>query len=217
MTHIVSVGGIKGGVGKSTIATNLVIELSRDGYKVLFVDADDQETATIFTTYRNQDTNDNAGYTAIQLSGEAIRTEVTKLADAFDYVVIDVGGRDTVGQRYAMVISDVFLLPFPPRSFDSWTIPRISEMVEEVRVVNEKLQVLSFINKADPSGSFNDDSIELLKEFDRIEFIDTPIGNRKAFGYAGSASQSVAEQGSDPKAIAEFKALYDKILEKTGS
>ena len=46
---VYTVGGIKGGSGKTTIATNLAVMLHNKGRDVLFVDADDQETATDFT------------------------------------------------------------------------------------------------------------------------------------------------------------------------
>ena len=45
---IYMIGGIKGGSGKTTVATNLTVWLSSQGRDVLLVDADDQETATDF-------------------------------------------------------------------------------------------------------------------------------------------------------------------------
>ena len=66
---IYTVGGIKGGSGKTTVATNLTVLLAADGRDVLLVDADDQETATDFTAWRNKNTEGQAGYTAIQLTG----------------------------------------------------------------------------------------------------------------------------------------------------
>jgi chromosome partitioning protein len=41
---IVIAGGIKGGGGKTTVATNLAIIWATQGRDVLLVDADDQET-----------------------------------------------------------------------------------------------------------------------------------------------------------------------------
>jgi len=83
-----TIGGIKGGCGKTTVATNLVILLAAEGRDVLLVDADDQETATDFTAWRNQTTQGNTGYTAIQLSGDAVRTEILKLSDKYDDMVL---------------------------------------------------------------------------------------------------------------------------------
>jgi cellulose biosynthesis protein BcsQ len=49
---IVVAGGTKGGSGKTTVATNLAIMRALQGYDVLLVDADDQESATDFTGIR---------------------------------------------------------------------------------------------------------------------------------------------------------------------
>jgi chromosome partitioning protein len=46
---IFTTGGIKGGSGKTTIATNLAVHLSNKGRDVLFVDADDQGSAHEFS------------------------------------------------------------------------------------------------------------------------------------------------------------------------
>ena len=51
---IVVVGGIKGGSGKTTVATNLAVLRASGGHDVLLVDADDQETASDFTILRSR-------------------------------------------------------------------------------------------------------------------------------------------------------------------
>ena len=45
---IIVVGGIKGGSGKTTIATNIAIMRSYEKPNILLVDADDQETSYDF-------------------------------------------------------------------------------------------------------------------------------------------------------------------------
>src|SRR6185369_5223437 len=109
-------GGIKGGVGKTTLATNMAILLAARGRDVLLVDADDQETASDFTMVRNQTraADGGAGYTAVKLHGVAVRTDTLRLAEKYDDVVIDVGGRDSAGQRAALSIADVYAIPFLP-------------------------------------------------------------------------------------------------------
>lgn len=39
------------------------------------------------------------------------------LSPKYEDVIIDAGGRDTTSQRAALIISDVALIPFNPRSF----------------------------------------------------------------------------------------------------
>src|SRR5690349_8442522 len=96
---ILVTGGTKGGSGKTTIATNLAIMRAAQGHDVLLIDADDQETASDFTILRNENLKGKAGYTSIKLTGAAVRTETLRLAQKYDDIIIDAGGRDTVSQR----------------------------------------------------------------------------------------------------------------------
>jgi chromosome partitioning protein len=206
---IFTVGGIKGGSGKTTVATNLTVLLAADGRDVLLVDADDQETATDFTVWRNKSADGQAGYTAIQLSGDAVRTEVLRLAAKYDDIVIDTGGRDTTSQRAAMTVSDVYLVPFVPRSFDVWTLERVAKLIEEMRPANPALRAYAFLNRADSGGNDNTDASDYLRDAKSIEFIDVPLGGRKAFSNAASEGKGVSElKRKDPKAEAEIRALY---------
>lgn len=206
---IVVVGGIKGGSGKTTVATNLAVMRALDGHDVLLVDADDQETASDFTMLRNERAAANATYTSIKLTGQAVRTETRRLAGKYDDVVIDTGGRDTTSQRAALTVADVLLVPFVPRSFDVWTLEKVGELVGEMRLANPDLKAYVFINRADPSGRDNDEAADVLKDTDGLIFIDTPLGTRKAFGNAAAQGIAVAElKPQDLKATQEITALY---------
>ena len=209
MPVIIVVGGIKGGSGKTTVATNLAAMRALDGHDVLLVDADDQETASDFTMLRNERATDNATYTSIKLTGQAVRTETRRLAGKYDDVVIDTGGRDTTSQRAALTVADLLLVPFVPRSFDVWTLEKVGELVGEMRVANPELQAYVFINRADPSGRDNDEATDVLKDTDGLIFIDTPLGTRKAFGNAAAQGIAVTElRPQDLKATQEITALY---------
>src|SRR5512147_889044 len=130
---IVVCGGIKGGSGKTTVATNLAVMRARAGADVLLIDADDQETSFDFTVLRNERKENKAGYTCIKLSGAALRTETLRLAEKYQDIVIDTGGRDTTSQRAALSIADVLLVPFVPRSFDVWTLEKVAGVVSEIQ------------------------------------------------------------------------------------
>lgn len=206
------IGGIKGGSGKTTVATNLAVALVRDNKDVLLVDADDQETATDFSAWRNERTQGNAGYTSVQLTGQAARDELKRLANKYEDVVIDTGGRDTTSQRAALSVADVYLVPFNPRSFDVWTLEKVTRLIQEIQTINLELRTYAFLNRADPRGSDNEEAAEVLKDSDSVQFLDTPLGNRKAFSNAAAQGMGVMElQPEDRKATAEFQALYDTI------
>ena len=207
-------GGIKGGSGKTTAATNLAIIRSKEGADVLLIDADDQETATDFTVLREEQCEEGAGYTSIKLTGSSVRTQTQRLMDKYQDIVIDTGGRDTTSQRAALSIADILLVPFIPRSFDLWTLERTGSIVEEMKAVNEGLRVYSFLNQADPQGSDNTEAAAILRDSTAIKFSDVRLGRRKAFGNAVSLGLGVTElKPRDKKAFQEIMMLYRYIYD----
>ena len=205
---ILTVGGIKGGSGKTTVATHLAVLGATAGRDVLLVDADDQATATDFTALRNEALPAGAGYTSVVLAGGAVRTELRRLAPKYDDVIVDTGGRDTTSQRAALTVSDRLLIPFVPRSFDVWTLSSVADLVDEIRTVNPDLQALVFLNRADPRGSDNDDAEVFLSEAPGLELVPVRLGTRKAFGNAAARGLAVTElRPQDPKATQEILAL----------
>jgi chromosome partitioning protein len=211
---IIVAGGIKGGSGKTTVATHLAVMRALQGRDVLLIDADDQETATDFTALRNERLPEGAGYTSIKLTGAAVRTETLRLAKKYDDIVIDTGGRDTTSQRAALTVADKLIVPFVPRSFDVWTLEKVASLVEEMRAANPRLKAYVFLNRADPQGRDNDEAAELLREAVGLEFLDTPIGTRKAFGNAASQGLAVTElKQQDLKATQEINILFGYLFD----
>lgn len=213
---IIVAGGIKGGSGKTTVATNLAVMRARDKADVLLIDADDQETSFDFTVLRNERTENQAGYTCIKLTGAALRTETLRLSEKYDDIVIDTGGRDTTSQRAALSVADVLLVPFVPRSFDVWTLEKVAGVVSEIQTVNDKLVAFAFLNRADARGKDNEEAAGVIRETPALTFLDAPLGTRKAFANAGALGLAVCElTPEDPKASAEFMTLYERLFNVT--
>lgn len=209
---IYTVGGIKGGSGKTTIATNLAVYLVHQGRDVILIDADDQESATDFTSFRHQTLSGELGYTAVKVTGRELNANVARLATKCDDIVIDTGGRDTVSQRSALTISHVYLVPFAPRSLDIWTLRKVENLITEVMPFNPNLVCLTFINKADARGNYKEETADLLRESTAVKFIDSPIGNRISFANAAASGLGVIEiKPVDEKAVVEMTDLYNGI------
>lgn len=208
----VVVGGIKGGSGKTTIATNLTVISAASGNKVLLVDADEQRSASDWAEQR-EGLGVKTGWSTIQLSGKLAGLQLQKLAADHDDVIIDVGGRDTTSQRSALITADVFVIPFKPRSLDIWTLGPLKTMIAEVRAINPKLLCIALINQADPRGEDNEGAIEMLKECPELVCYENTIGNRKAFGNAAAEGLGVIElERQDPKANQEIRMLHNYIF-----
>lgn len=211
---IVVVGGIKGGTGKTTIATNLAALRSRLGRMVLLIDADEQRSSSDWSDQRSSKFEDNE-LTTIQLNGDKVGPQILKLAPNYDDVIIDAGGRDTNSQRSALCMADVVILPFKPRSVDLWPLGKVKQMIEEICSVNPSLVVVPLINMADSTGNDNSDAMDLLSEWPGINCFFSPIGHRKAFCNAISYGLGVEEfKPYDKKAVNEIRRLHNHIFQE---
>lgn len=205
---ILTVGNVKGGVGKTTLAVNLAIALSRQGHDVLLIDGDEQGTALAFTEIRSSYKNGNPGYTAVALHGAAIRSQVRQLAPKYADIVIDVGGRDTGSLRAALTVAELVLIPVQPRSFDLWGVDQTADLIREAREINDQLRAVAVLNSADSQGKDNDAAADALREISGIELAPAMLVRRKAFPNAAASGLSVLEH-NDPKASEEFIRLLD--------
>jgi len=210
---ILVVGGIKGGSGKTTLATNLTVLRSLSGRKVLLVDADEQRSASDWVEHR-ENQNIVTPWTTVQIIGKGTGLQLEKLTEHYDDIIVDAGGRDTQTQRSALTVADIFLAPFQPRSLDVWTIGNVTSLLSEIRVVNPKLKAMAVINRADPQGIDNQDSADIIKESEGITYVAIHIGQRKAFANAAAEGLGVTElKTQDKKALAEIRSLCDAIFE----
>ena len=86
----------------------------------------------------------------MHLSGTSILSQVSEMSKDYNQVIIDVGGRDTASQRASLLVCDIFLNPFRPRSLDIWTLEKLNLLLEEAMTIRPNLKTYSIVNQADP-------------------------------------------------------------------
>lgn len=211
---IVMIAGVKGGTGKTTIATNLAVIRSAEGKKLLLVDADEQRSTVIWANQRDV-LGIETKWTTVSFGGKALRSQLLRMKYDYDDIIIDVGGRETTSLRASLSIADVCIVPFKPRSLDIWTLGDVRSVVAEMKPANPNLKVYAFINQADSKGSDNEGSQSILEESEDIQCIPLTVGCRKAFANAASDGLSVTEMKvQDKKAVQEMTQIYDFIYNK---
>lgn len=210
---IIVIGGIKGGSGKTTIASNLAVIRAVEGKRrVLLIDADEQRSISDWAEHR-ESMGVQTPWTTISLIGAAVRSQLLKMVNDYDDIIVDTGGRDTTSQRSALTIADTFLAPFQPRSLDVWTIGKVSSLLAEIRTVNPKLKAFAVLNRGDSQGVDNEGAAEILKESDGIVYLRATIGQRKAFANAAAEGLGVIEMRThDKKAIGEIRRLCEVLF-----
>ncbi len=129
--------------------------------------------------------------------------------DDYDDIIIDCGGRDTTSLRAALTISDIFLVPFQPKSFDIWTTVKVYMFVKEALTLNDHLISYSVINCAGSRGNDNDDAKSIFAKADCLTLLPVQVGLRKAFSNATEEGLGIIEMRSDKKAQEEMIALHN--------
>lgn len=209
---IITVGSTKGGVGKTTLALNIAIARALQGRDVWLIDADRQGTASTALAIRGEAGKLPAIATAHYPEGGALRTQLQHQRGKFQDIIIDAGGRDSTALRAALVLSDLILVPFQPRSIDVWAVADIAALIKEARAVRDGLQAYAVLNLADSQGSDNVEAAEALADYPEIQYLNTPIKRRKSIANAAGSGMSVLEyQPTDAKANAELNALLGAI------
>lgn len=210
---IVSVLNTKGGVGKTTLSLNLAVARALAGKDVWLVDGDRQATTMQAVAQRSLANIMPALSVAHYTDGPLLRAQLQQQRNKYDDIIIDAGGRDSAALRAALMLSDVVLIPFQPRSFDVWGVGDMAELVAEAVGMRDGLKAYAILNSADPRGVDNEEAAGAVAEHEHIEYLEAPIGRRKAIAEAAGSGLSVLEwKPRDTKAEEEINRLVELVF-----
>ena len=211
---IIVVGCNKGGAGKSTSFSNLAVAMAKRGLDAVAVDCDPQRSASRWIAEREA--------AELQPTVQMIekRGNVTKvlqqLQQRYDYVLVDVAGRNSPELISAMVVADLVIAPHQSSQFDLDTLVELREQFEKVSLINADLQVRVYhaMCSTNPAVEPKERQEFLMFMRDFPEFgVFSAVGHyRKVYRDVTSDGRSVIETGN-LNATAEIETLLDEVLE----
>ena len=206
---VIAVLNQKGGVGKTTIATNLTHGLCLKGYKTLLVDGDPQGSARDW-----HEANGAMLVPCIGLDRETILTDLKAVSSSYDIIIID--GAPQIAKLSAAAIraADVVLIPVQPSPYDIWATADLIDLVKQRQEVAEgKPEACFILSRIIKNTNLSKDVIEALKDYD-LPVLDAKTS--QYVGYANSASkgESVFSSPSTLLACLEFKPIVDEVIER---
>ncbi len=219
---IVTVGGEKGGVGKTTLACHLAYMLRAAGRDPLLIDSDPQQTASIFCAARDQ-SGAEPRIKSVQKTGRGLAHEIRDLAQTYTDLVIDTGGRDSVELRLATLVSELLVIPINPTAFNWWTLEKMDELVGEAKLQNPSLRAAVMLNNV-PSNwtqtaAVVGVAIDKLRgsNFEHLGLFDANLIHRSIYGVNEEAGRTVFEPharkgGVDSKAQSEISAIFKEVF-----
>ncbi|MBB3544787.1 chromosome partitioning protein [Rhizobium sp. BK399] len=136
MSLIYAVVSNKGGAGKTTLATLLAGEYALDGRRVLMVDADGRQNLAGWWKLCHAKGNVPGNIeVTIAATRKAVAETIDRYRDAFDVILVDAAGVDSVLQTTIIRSSDVVLSPVQPGIKE---IEAAGQTVAEVNDINDR-------------------------------------------------------------------------------
>jgi len=198
----------KGGVGKTTLATNVATALAQLGNKVFFIDADPQGSALDWSAARECDPL----FPVVGLPKETLHREIAALSAPYGWTIIDGPPRVHTVAKSAIVASDMVLIPVQPSPYDVWAAKDVVDLITEVRVIKEDLKAAFAVNRKIVGTAIGRDVAEALAGYP-IPVLTPTVSQRIAFAETAANGLSVLEADPHGQAAGEIRSLVSAILE----
>lgn len=194
----------KGGVGKTTLATNLAVVAMKAKQKVLIIDTDPQASSSSWWERREEDAPD-----LVKLKPDEI-SEGIRLAESNGYtlVIIDTAGRESLQDNQAVLSASFCLIPCQPSLAD---IEAVYPTVDLLKRTDKKYAFV--LTRCPPVGQDQQSAREGLSA---LGLVAKPFTvERKAYKLAYATGEGVTEFDPSDKASAEITDLYKWIMQKS--
>jgi chromosome partitioning protein len=204
----------KGGVGKSTIATNLAAAAHLKKSKVLVVDLDAQGSSFDWFHARAEDST-LAGIAVVKVDKPLSFARFREIASTYDLVILD--GPAKIGDmtRSAAIAADVVFNPVKPGPFDLWGSAetlKLLDSADEIRGETKRKPArrLFVLNGAHRTNVSREAASSL--EGAGVKLSPVVIHHRVAFAEAAAVGESVLTTHPTGPAADEIRQLYREVM-----
>lgn len=209
MPLIITVAHQKGGVGKSTISTNLRGYFSGGGYKTALVDIDPQGSLTkLIQTFSDQEGREPEH--VFTRGNFKNYSELLSMLESYDIVVIDTPPYLSKELEDVLEITNMVLVPCKASPLDYLAIGDTLDLIREVKARRPELLTAVVLTMVISGTDF---TTNIRKELEKTEFpiLRTEIGNRVAYMRSLLSSNSVLGD-ENRKAWEEIESLGKELI-----
>lgn len=204
---IITVAQQKGGAGKTTIAANLAVALSRMGKIVSLLDTDPQGSLGRWFMMRREAGDPGMEFSTASAWG--VSYECDKLRKAADYVFVDTPPKIDSDLKPAIRESDLVIVPVSASQVDVWATEGVLDMAQR-----ERADVMVVLNRAKAGTRVAEDVDKSLKKLG-VSRAKSTLGHRVAFPETMGVGKGVQERGKGLWAE-EIEALTNEVIKRLG-
>lgn len=209
---VVAVTNLKGGVGKTTVTTNLAVSLMQRGKDVCIVDTDlGQQSSMEWSGNRSED---RPRIPVFGVSVKQLNKEIADLAKRFDIVLIDGTPQLSELADRTILASDVLVIPLTPSIYDFRGFENFLQRFEQVKGLKEAnngtVKAFILLNRVVANTKVSKDIEDAVKEYE-VKVLKSKLANRIAYVDTATEGIGVLEY-KDPKAKTEMNALTDELM-----
>ena len=207
---IIAISHQKGGVGKSTLAYNLSVELSKK-YQTKVVDLDVQQTITACNVIRSKFGQKRLNILSFEDKKEFVDFLNNDPEDTL--TIIDTGGFDSGLNRVAMYAADLIITPVSTEFLEVIGLEKYKKIIKEVsKKVDKPIKTHVVLNKIHHAQqNFNDIKDFIDKSPNQFTLLNTVIRRRSDFTISLSHGFSVCEFDKNSDSSKEIKKLVAEI------
>ena len=207
---VIAVSHQKGGVGKSTLAYNLAVELSKK-YNLNVVDLDVQQTITACNVIRGKFGQKKLNILSFEDKKDFI--EFLNNDDESNITVIDTGGFDSGLNRVAMYAADLIITPVSTEFLEVIGLEKYKKIIKEVsKKVGRNIKTHVVLNKIHHAQqNFGDIQDFINKSSNQFTLMKSVLRRRSDFSISLSHGFSVCEFDNTSDSAKELKKLISEI------
>ena len=203
---ILAVLNLKGGVGKTTLSTNIAACLAAQDQRVLLIDADSQASALDWKNAREENS-----FPVVGIPKPTIHKDITNISKGYDWVVIDGPPHANAVAKSAIAAADVVLIPVQPSPYDVWASREIVALIEEVKTLKDDLKAAFVVNRKIVGTAIGRDVSKALADYS-IGMMKASICQRVGFAESAGSGKTVIETDKYGQGAREVKALVKELM-----
>ncbi|MCC6135194.1 MAG: AAA family ATPase [Gammaproteobacteria bacterium] len=206
---ILAVLNEKGGVGKTTMATNLARGLQLAGQSAIIIDSDPQGSARDWYAAARED---NQLPPVVGMDRPPLFKNLKHVAQGFAWAVIDGSPRVEDLAVAAIKVADLVLIPVQPSPYDIWATESLVDLVKtRQELANGKPSAAFLISRQIVGTKLAAEAREALEGY-QLPILQNLTSQRVIYANSAARGSTVLDDEPTGAAAEEIRALVKEII-----